>query len=67
MAVVEAGGAGAGIAAVGGAQGREAGQAGGERGGAAAGLFGEDDLVEEADGGVRGRAALALVNEFVEG
>ena len=51
--------------AVGGAEGGEAGEACG-KGRAAAGLFGEDDFVEEADGGVGGRVALAFVDEFVE-
>jgi len=55
----------AGVEAVGGAEGGQAREAGRESG-AAAGLFGEDDLVEEADCGVGGGAALALVDELVE-
>ena len=54
------------VEAVGGAEGGEAGDAGREDG-AAAGFFGEDDFVEEADCWVCGGVAFAFVNEFVEG
>lgn len=54
------------VEAVGAAQGGEAGESRGKDG-AAAGLFGEDDLVEEADCGVGGGVAFAFVDELVEG
>jgi hypothetical protein len=50
---------------VAGAEGRQAGEACRE-GRFAAGFFGEDDLVEEADGGICGGVALTFVDEFVE-
>lgn len=46
--------------------GEEVGAGFGEEGGAAAVAFGEDDLVEEEDGGVGGGFGFALVDEFVE-
>ena len=53
------------VEAVGGAEGGEAGDACREDG-AAAGFFGEDDFVEEADAWLGCGVAFAFVDEFVE-